>query len=115
MRHDGPVSTGFVGYSAARSYAVADALAELCGPTCGEVVLPRRLDWGPARAFRLDDRGDVAVMYETVLRESRGAADLGAWLDAATLLSLWPALVLPRQLRSVWETRFPELRSEVAR
>lgn len=102
-----------MGY-AARPYAVAAALADLSGPTSGTVRLPRRLDWGPPRTFDLDDTGDTAVMYETVLRESRHAEDLREFLDAGTLRSLWRTLILPAPLRALWEARFPELRSAAA-
>jgi hypothetical protein len=111
--HDGGMSRQPVGY-AARPYAVVAALTDLSGPTSGTVCLPRRLDWGPTRTFDLDDAGDTAVMYETVLRESRRVEDLRAYLDAATLRSLWRALILPAPLRALWEARFPELRSAAA-
>jgi hypothetical protein len=103
-----------IGYAAGRRYAIVDSLEELSGPTSGSVSLPRRLDWGPPRVFDLDDRGDVAVMYETVLREARSAEDLRAYLDGANLCSLWSALVLPVQVRVLWESRFPQLRQAAA-
>ncbi|WP_261567547.1 hypothetical protein [Frankia gtarii] len=48
-------------------------------------------------------------MYETVLREASRTADLNRRLDGLTLVRLWPDLVLAPQVRSRWETRFPEL------
>jgi hypothetical protein len=48
-------------------------------------------------------------MYETVLREASTTADLSRWLDGRTLVRLWRDLVLPPQVRSRWEARFPEL------
>ncbi len=48
-------------------------------------------------------------MYETVLRAAPMTADLSHWLDGRTLVRLWPDLVLAPQVRSRWETRFPEL------
>ncbi|GAA4993050.1 hypothetical protein GCM10023205_77150 [Yinghuangia aomiensis] len=104
------MSAEAVGYAAARQYAIVAALEDLHGPTSGAVVLPKRLDWAPARRFDLADRADVAVMYETVLRESRGQGDLGDFLDAGLLVSVWQSLVLPVQVRAVWESRFAQLR-----
>ncbi|MGP3991798.1 hypothetical protein [Streptomyces sp. 3N207] len=103
-----------IGYAAARPYAVADSLAELHGPTSGEVRLPHRLDWGPPYTYALADAGEVAVMYETVIREARDPADLAAFLDAETLRTLWPSLFLPAPARALWEARFPELRQAAA-
>jgi hypothetical protein len=48
-------------------------------------------------------------MYETVLREATSPDDLARWLDEPTLVRLWPELVLPPQVRHMWEARFPEL------
>jgi hypothetical protein len=48
-------------------------------------------------------------MYRTVLNEASSAADLRAWLDGRMLVRLWPTLWLPKQLRQLWEDRFPEL------
>ncbi|WP_230688768.1 hypothetical protein ACN26Y_25150 [Micromonospora sp. WMMD558] len=48
-------------------------------------------------------------MYEGVLREATAPADLTRWLDGATLQRLWPALVMPPQVRRLWEAQFPEL------
>jgi hypothetical protein len=48
-------------------------------------------------------------MYETVLREATSPDDLARWLDGPTLVRLWPELVLPPQVRQLWETRFPQL------
>jgi hypothetical protein len=114
MGHHGGMNGQPIGYAAARRYAVVATLDELSGPTGGAVTLPRRLDWGPPRTFDLDDMDDVAVMYETVLRESRSDEDLHAYLDAELLIALWPTLVLPVQIRALWEARFPHLRQAAA-
>jgi hypothetical protein len=50
-------------------------------------------------------------MYETVLREATNPDDLARWLNAPTLIRLWPDLVLPPQVRQPWEARFPQLRA----
>ncbi|HSA49457.1 MAG TPA: hypothetical protein VLH10_05010 [Yinghuangia sp.] len=103
-----------IGFAAGRRYTVIPTLGDLRGPATGAVVLPKRLDWGPPRVFDLADRADVAVMYETVLRESHNEADLAAFLDARLLLTVWPRLVLPPPLRAAWQTRFPQLRQAAA-
>jgi len=69
---------------------------------------------GPPYTYDLTDAGEVAVMYETVIREARDPADLAAFLDADTLRALWPSLFLPAPARALWEARFPELRQAAA-
>lgn len=97
-------------YTDQRPYAVVDRLDDLQGPTSGEVSLDRRLDWSGRARYDLDNPRRLASMYETVLREATTTPDdLTRWLDGATLLRLWPSLVLPPQVRHLWETRFPEL------
>lgn len=108
------MSTEAAGYAAVRRYAVVAALEDLHGPTSGAVVLPKRLDWGPPRPFDLADRADVAVMYETVLRESRDQDDLSDFLDAELLVNVWQSLVLPTPARAAWESRFAQLRQDRA-
>lgn len=51
----------------------------------------------------------LANMYEAVLREAGTDDQLKTWLDSPTLLRLWPDLVLPPQVRQLWERRFPQL------
>jgi hypothetical protein len=98
-------------YADVRPYAIADTLGELRGPTSGVVVLDRWLDWSGSARYDLATPGRLARMYETVLREASTAADLSRWLDGRTLVQLWGDLVLPPQVRSRWEARFPELTS----
>ncbi|HSV37795.1 MAG TPA: transcriptional regulator, partial [Nocardioidaceae bacterium] len=57
---------------------------------------------GSSRPYRLSARGDRARVYEIVLREGV-AADLLTYIDGALLVDLWNDLVLPKQLREVWE------------
>jgi hypothetical protein len=73
------------------------------------VELDRRLDWSGRARYDLDNPRRLASMYETVLREATVPGDLIRWLDGPTLVRLWPALVLPHQVRQMWEARFPEL------
>jgi hypothetical protein len=92
-----------------RGYAVPERLADLSGPTSGQVVLDRWLDWSGDNTYDLDDPGDLQVMYQTVLNQAATDADLCRWLDGDTLRRLWPSLWLPVRLRLLWQARFPEL------
>jgi hypothetical protein len=96
-------------YADQRPYVVAERLDDLHGPIAGVVELDRSLDWSGRARYDLDNPRRLASMYETVLREATGPGDLARWLDGPTLVGLWPRLVLPRQVREVWEARFPEL------
>lgn len=96
-------------YADQRPYTVAGSLADLRGPTSGTVVLDRRLDWSGRARYDLANPRRLASMYETVLREATSPDDLARWLDGPTLVRLWPELVLPPQVRRMWEARFSEL------
>jgi hypothetical protein len=96
-------------YADQRPYAIVDSLNDLHGRTDGTVVLDRRLDWSGRVRYDLTNPRRLASMYETVLREATGSHDLVRWLDGRTLVRLWPELVLPPQVRHLWEARFPQL------
>jgi hypothetical protein len=96
-------------YADQRPYALVDSLDDLHGPTGGTVVLDRRLDWSGQPTFDLTKPRRLASMYEIVLREASTADDLARWLDGPTLVQLWADLVLPPQVRRLWEMRFPQL------
>lgn len=96
-------------YADQRPYVVSERLDDLRGPVTGEVVLSRRLDWSGRARYDLDNPRRLASMYETVLREATAGEDLELWLSGPTLLRLWPALVLPPQVRLAWEARHPPL------
>ena len=98
-------------YADQRPYAVADSLDDLQGPIGGTVMLDRRLDWSGRPWFDLAKPRRLASMYETVLREANTAGDLASWLDGPTLVRIWADLVLPPQVRQLWEARFPQLAS----
>ena len=77
-----------------------DDLADLRGPVTGLVELPLRLFWSlPDHRFDLDEPDLRRWYYETVLREATRPADLAAYLDGETLVSLWPELYLPKGVR----------------
>ena len=94
-----------------RRALVAADLAALAGPVTGRIELPLRLFWYPDRTFDLDEPGMLAWMYQTVLREATRPEDLTAFLDAGTLVALWPDLFLPRGVRAAWEEQHPALRA----
>ena len=96
-------------YQDQRRYVVAAGLAELRGPTHGVVRLERSLDWSGDPSYDLDDPGDLAVMYQTILNQASTPAQLHRWLDAETLARIWPTLWLPTRVRAAWEATFPEL------
>jgi hypothetical protein len=94
---------------------VAADLADLRGPVTGVVELPLRLFWSAAdRTFDLDDPAMLRSMYEKVLREAIRPGELAAYLDGGILITVWPQLFLPRELRQAWEDRHPVLRRAAA-
>lgn len=67
------------------------------------VVLPATLNWSrPGAAYVLGERRARARCYEVVLREGL-PDDLRVYLDGALLVDLWDELVLPRDLRVLWQ------------
>lgn len=93
-----------------RAIVVLD-LADLRGPTDGTVELPLHLFWSsPGHVFDLGDPDMRAWLYQTVLREAAGAADLTSYLNRDILLALWPELYLPKGVRQAWEDQHPVLR-----
>jgi DNA invertase Pin-like site-specific DNA recombinase len=98
-----------------RPVLVSDDLADLRGPVTGLVELPLRLFWSlPDHRFDLDEPDLRRWYYETVLREATRPADLAAYLDGETLVSIWPELYLPKGVRRGWEEHHPALRSRVS-
>jgi DNA-binding XRE family transcriptional regulator len=68
------------------------------------VVLPLHLNWSsPGRGFDLRDRRQRALVYEMVLREGT-PEDVLAYIDGVLLVDLWDELVLPRDVRTAWES-----------
>ena len=98
-----------------RAALVIDDLADLRGPVTGLVALPLRLFWSlPDHRFDLDEPDLRRWYYETVLREATRPADLAAYLDGETLVSIWPELYLPKGVRRGWEDHHPALRARVS-
>jgi hypothetical protein len=67
------------------------------------------LAWSGRRKYNLDDPSDLAVLYERVIVEAAGVADLASLLNQEVLVRIWNDLYLPFQVRSQWESRFPTL------
>jgi len=105
---------GYASYGARKQYAVAERLDDLRGPTEGNVILPKHLDWSGNASYDLDKPARLTSMYRTILNEASSTDDLRAWIDGRLLVQLWPSLWLPPPLRRLWESRFPELASRRA-
>ncbi|MDG4828652.1 hypothetical protein O7627_04945 [Solwaraspora sp. WMMD1047] len=96
-------------YGDQRPYVVSDDLDGLGGPVSGHITLSRRLDWSGHARYDLGNPRQLASMYEVVLREATTVDDLVQWLDGPVLVRLWAELVLPPQVRNLWESRHPVL------
>ncbi|NJP44993.1 hypothetical protein [Actinacidiphila epipremni] len=101
-------------YADIRPYTVPESLSELAGPTYGFVDLPTSLDWSQQHRYDLSVDKDCRRLYETVIREAMAPSDLRRFLNKELLLQLWPSLWLPSHVKSLWQTRFPQLRSAAA-
>lgn len=93
----------------AKPVVLPESLDDLRGPTSGVVHLPRHLKWSGNARYDLNTVGRIMDMYRTVLNEAASAEDLGAFLERAALLDLWPSMWLPDPVRQAWESRFPVL------
>ena len=61
----------------------------------------------------LDEPGGIGLAYRAVLAEGT-ADDQIAVLSRERLLAVWPDLMLPARVRTLWEDKFPELRRTAA-
>ena len=71
--------------------------------------LPISLDWGPNPVYDLSKDAEIRTFYERVLNESLSVAQLETFLNKEILVDLWPRLWPDREVRKLWEDRFPEL------
>jgi len=95
-----------------RRVLVVRDLADLRGPSGGEVRLPLRLFWSPpGRVFDLDDPFMLRSMYQVVLGEAIRAEELATYLNDDLLVAVWRDLYLPKGVRRAWEEVHPVLRS----
>ena len=91
-----------------KPYDAPMSLDDLRGPRDGELVLPHHIHWGPRRDVNLSCEGDVLTAYQATISEGM-VADQMTILNRSLLLELWPELILSARVRSLWESRFPEL------
>lgn len=99
-----------VRYADVRPYTVPESLADLEGPVEGVIELPITLDWSQQRRYDLSVDKDRRRLYETVIREAMDPAELTRLLHGSLLVTMWPSLWLPVQVKSLWEQRFSQLR-----
>ena len=91
-----------------KPYDAPVSLDDLRGPRDGELVLPHHVHWGPRRDVNLSRKGDVLTAYQATISEGM-VVDQVMILNRSLLLELWPELILSAHIRSLWESRFPEL------
>jgi hypothetical protein len=66
-------------------------------------VLPVHLQWSThGRSISTRERASRERVHEVVIREG-GAQDLAEYVDGALLLDSWSELVLPKDVRSLWQ------------
>ena len=93
-----------------KPYAIVDDLAQLRGPASGVVELSHSVLWAPGGpSVDLDEPGGRGLAYRAVLAEGT-VEDLEQILNRDQLIAVWSELLLPRRVREMWESRFPELR-----
>ncbi len=102
-------STGPVRPTRHRPHAVVEDLQTLRGPIDSVVRLPISLDWGPNPVYDLSNDSRRRTFYERVLNEALRVDQLETFLNDKLLMDLWPHLSLARDVRPLWEKRFPEL------
>jgi hypothetical protein len=95
-------------YRDTKPYEAPLQLAELCGPSAGQVELPLNVYWGPPHIFDLNNESDIVEAYQATLREGR-VEDQAKILNADLLVSIWADLQLPVRVRRLWEERFQVL------
>lgn len=114
-RDEPPATDHRVFFRDIKPYAAPDTLDQLRGPAHGVVDLGHSVLWSPAGStVNLDEPGGVGLAYRAVLAEGT-VDDQIAVLHRQRLLEVWPQLLLPARVRTLWEHRFPELQSTGAR
>ncbi len=73
------------------------------------VRLPKHLDWGPGRAYQVDDARQRRALYEVVLQEAGSAIELEKYVNGQLLSHDWKQLRLPPRVRALWEQQLPAL------
>ena len=88
--------------------ATAVALSGFRGLQHGVLGFPRELAWSGRRRFDLDDDYDRSAMYKIILEEGQ-EEHFRRFLNAGLLRRNWREVMPARQVRALWESRFPEL------
>lgn len=79
------------------------------------VELSHSVLWAPGGGrVDLDEPGGTVLAYQAVLAEGT-VEDLANVLNRDRLTAVWSELMLPRRVRQLWESRYPELRSATPR
>ncbi|TFD94013.1 hypothetical protein E3T61_03170 [Cryobacterium lactosi] len=91
-----------------RATWIPDSLADLNGPSSGDLELPITIEWSTRRPIHFDDSRSIVSGYAAVLREARSDEDLHI-LNREVLTRVWSDLYLPGRIREAWVQRFPEL------
>jgi len=89
-------------------YDAPASLDDLRGPRDEALVLPHHVHWGPRRDVNFSREGDVLTACQATISAGM-VADQVTILNRSLLLELWPELILSARVRSLWESRFPEL------
>lgn len=87
-----------------------DAWEHLSGPAGGTVTLPAHLSEYDGEHVELDqaEPHDVHRLYERVVNFG-SATDQGSILNPGILRAHWACLPLADDVKSAWESRFPQL------
>jgi len=100
---------GRVLFKDVKPYFAPASLRDLRGPRSGVIALPHDVRWAPGDGcIDLDAPGGTQVAYQALLSEAAVEVQC-ALLERDRLVRFWPLLRLPARVRSLWETRFPEL------
>ncbi|MCL1798217.1 MAG: hypothetical protein FWG23_00515 [Eggerthellaceae bacterium] len=97
-------------YRDIKPYHTPRSLMNLKGPSRGVLEVPHSLLWNSMDSVDLDIPGGIPMAYQAILSE--GTPDeQESLLNREVLLAYWHDLMLPARVRTLWETRFPALKS----
>lgn len=100
-----------VRYADTKPYEAPSSLDDLCGPTQGLIELPATVIWAPfADPIDIGTDAGARLAYHALLSEGTVALQC-RYIDAATLVRVWPDLLLPDRVIELWQSKFPVLAS----
>lgn len=85
-----------------------DQLSDLHGPETGVLNLPLTVYWGPDHLLPINTDNDVICAYREILWRA-SAEQLCELINEKHLRRLWQAINPSTRVRTLWETKFPEL------